>query len=387
MLRHSEGAKFFQFWRRRQLLVEDFVSGLVLRGGSEGLSWQWPTLSSRTGPVTTGTLCGSSRQSRLAGSMMSGTPHRWVRGEGLGIPSLLHGCHTRRRQRRHVQGPRCSTSWPVRIKSTVMSVLGWFAGDSAPRAVFLALSSGPWFAASWPVWTRGTVCRCLCGLLVNLHLTLCFFLSSGPRCAVRVGVRIRLHGQGLCLSSWFWCSCSLPCAFVCGYGLWARIALVSPWSCAQRHCAGCFADTDHGQGLRLPLRGPGAQRHCARRVADTAYGQGLLLPLRGPGAQRHCACCFADTAYGQGLRLPLRGPGAQRHCARWYADTAFGQGLRLSLRGPGAHVFSAGHHRRPGLLHEAWCSVGPCAQAQGHWLTPPSGRGRGSGVAGSLTPR
>ena len=61
-----------------------------------------------------------------------------------------------------------------------MSVLGWFAGESAPRAVFLAL-------------------------------------SSGPRCAVRVGVRIRPYGQGLCLSSWFWCSCSLPCAFVCGY--------------------------------------------------------------------------------------------------------------------------------------------------------------------------
>ena len=64
-----------------------------------------------------------------------------------------------------------------------MLVLGWFAGDSAPRAVFLALSSGPWFATSWPAWTRGTVCRCLDGLLVNLHLALCFFLSSGPRCA------------------------------------------------------------------------------------------------------------------------------------------------------------------------------------------------------------
>ena len=34
---------------------------------------------------------------------------------------------------------------------------GGFAGDSAPCAVFLALSSGPKFAASWPVWTRGTV--------------------------------------------------------------------------------------------------------------------------------------------------------------------------------------------------------------------------------------
>ena len=36
---------------------------------------------------------------------------------------------------------------------------------------------------SWPVWTRGTVCRCSDGLLVNLHLALCFFLSSGPRSA------------------------------------------------------------------------------------------------------------------------------------------------------------------------------------------------------------
>ena len=33
--------------------------------------------------------------------------------------------------------PRCTTSWRVRIRSTVMSVFGWFADDSAPRAVFL----------------------------------------------------------------------------------------------------------------------------------------------------------------------------------------------------------------------------------------------------------
>ena len=57
---------------------------------------------------------------------------------------------------------------------------------------------------------------------------------------------------------------------------------------------------------------------------------------------------------GKDCVFALRGPGAQRRCARWYADTAYGQGLRLSLRGLGAHVFSAGHHRRPGLLHEAW---------------------------------
>ena len=137
-------------------------------------------------------------------------------------------------------GPRCTTSWPVWIRSTVMSVLGWFAGDSAPRAVFLALSSGPWFAASWPVWTRGTV-RCLYGLLVNLHLALCFFLSSVPRCVVRVGVRIRLYGQGLCLSSWFWCSCSLPCAFVCGYAYMGKdcaclFVVLVPVGSAVRTC-------------------------------------------------------------------------------------------------------------------------------------------------------
>ena len=37
-----------------------------------------------------------------------------------------------------------------------MQMVG-FAGDSAPHAVFLSLSSGPRWSASWPVWTRGTV--------------------------------------------------------------------------------------------------------------------------------------------------------------------------------------------------------------------------------------
>ena len=50
LLRHSEGAKFFQFWRRRQLLVDDFVSGLVLRGGSKGLSWRWRNPEFEDGP-------------------------------------------------------------------------------------------------------------------------------------------------------------------------------------------------------------------------------------------------------------------------------------------------------------------------------------------------
>ena len=43
--------------------------------------------------------------------MRSGTPHRWVRGEGLGIPSPLLGCQ----------------------------LLAGFAGDDAPRAVFSSI--------------------------------------------------------------------------------------------------------------------------------------------------------------------------------------------------------------------------------------------------------
>ena len=45
--------------------------------------------------------------------MRSGTPHRWARGEGLGIPSPLLGCQ----------------------------LLAGFAGDDAPRAVFFFFSS------------------------------------------------------------------------------------------------------------------------------------------------------------------------------------------------------------------------------------------------------
>ena len=91
-----------------------------------------------------------------------------------------------------------------------MSVFGWFADDSAPRAVFLALSSGPWFATSWPVWTRGTVCRCLVGLLVNLHLALCFFLSSGPTCAASWPLWTR--------GSWTWSFTRPLCATTYAYG-------------------------------------------------------------------------------------------------------------------------------------------------------------------------
>ena len=41
LLRHSTGAKIFQLWQRRQLLTDDYISGLVLRPGQSGRSWRW----------------------------------------------------------------------------------------------------------------------------------------------------------------------------------------------------------------------------------------------------------------------------------------------------------------------------------------------------------
>ena len=50
LLRHSTGVKFFQFWRLRQLLVEDVVSGLVLHSGDNGRSWRWLDPELKDGP-------------------------------------------------------------------------------------------------------------------------------------------------------------------------------------------------------------------------------------------------------------------------------------------------------------------------------------------------
>ena len=119
LLRHSEGAKFFQFWRRRQLLVDDFVSGLVLRGGSKGLSWRWRNPEFEDGPSDyRHAVRFQSSSPGSQGSMTSGTPHRWVRGEGLGIPSPLLGCHLGRGARtpvsvvsRRGQGLRSLSPW------------------------------------------------------------------------------------------------------------------------------------------------------------------------------------------------------------------------------------------------------------------------------------
>ena len=74
-------------------------------------------------------------------------------------------------------GPRCSTSWPVLNRRTVMC-------SSCPRAVFPSLSSGPRCSASWPVWTRRIFSACArLGLLVfdDVPRAVLLLVVSGPR--------------------------------------------------------------------------------------------------------------------------------------------------------------------------------------------------------------
>ena len=70
-----------------------------------------------------------------------------LRSEGLGIPSPHLGCHSRRRQRRHVQGWCC---WSLPLRAVLLPV--------GARARCLACPVvRPRCAASWPFWTRRTL--------------------------------------------------------------------------------------------------------------------------------------------------------------------------------------------------------------------------------------
>ena len=92
LLRHSTGVKFFQFWRLRQLLVEDVISGLVLHSGDKGRSWRWLDPKFKDGPND------YRHAVRFQTPVQARRFHEeWyssqvVRGEGLGIPSPLLGC-------------------------------------------------------------------------------------------------------------------------------------------------------------------------------------------------------------------------------------------------------------------------------------------------------
>ena len=218
------------------------------------------TLSSRTRPVTTGTLCGSSRQSRLAGSMTSGTPH-----------SLCW------------QGLRCLS---------VVLVLGCIAVCVGVRRRL--------FGQGLCLSLRGSGARVYCCARwctdTSIWARLCLSLRGfGARvyCRARLCADTSMWARIVLVPPWFWCSCSLPCALVYEYCLWARFALVScgpgalrvgvrirpmgkdcafcPWSLCSARVARIGARIWlRGQGLRVFLRGPGAQREL--RVLVCGYG-------------------------------------------------------------------------------------------------------------------
>ena len=266
--------------------------------------------------------------------MTSGTPQRWVRGEGLSIPSPLLGCHLGRGARtpvsvvaRRGQGLRSLSVVGARVCIAVCDPA------SASALVFGYVSVGKDCAVSPWFWCSGVLpcalvygyvhigkdCACLSVVLVLECIAVRVGVQIRPyrqglRClsvvlvlvftAVRVRVRFRVYGQGLRVSSWFgarvhcrarwcadtasgqglrlslrgpgarvhcrarscavsrtwariarvfvvWCSCSLPCALVCGYGFWARIALVSPWSWCSSRLRALVADTSFLGGIAL----------------------------------------------------------------------------------------------------------------------------------------
>ena len=154
------------------------------------------TLSSRTRPVTTGTLCGSSRQSRLAGSMTSGTPHSlcWQGLRCLSVVLVLECIAVRVGVRIRPYGQGCACLF-------VVLVLGCIA-------VRVCVRIRP------------------CGQALSLSLR-----GFGARvyCRARLCADTSMWASiGIVLvPPWFWCSCSLPCALVYEYCLWARFALVS----------------------------------------------------------------------------------------------------------------------------------------------------------------
>ena len=157
--------------------------------------------------------------------MRSGTPHRWVRGEGLGIPSPLLGCHLMRGARtpvsvvrRRGQGLHSRSPWLV-----LVCVLPYVTLPAQCALVCGYVSVGK-------------DCACLSVVLVLVFT------------ALRFGVRLSLYGQGLRLSL---------------RGSGARV------HCRARRCT----NTAYGQGLRFLSVVLVLSASCARWYADTAYRQ------------------------------------------------------------------------------------------------------------------
>ena len=239
--------------------------------------------------------------------MTRGTPHRWERGEGLGIPSPLLGCHLGR-------------------------------GSLAPVSVVSRRGQGFRSLSPWLVLV------CIFLPYVTLHCALV--------CGYVLWAWIALG------SLWFWCSCLLPCAFVCGY-------ISAGKDCACLSVVLFLVFIAVRVGVRILLMGKDCAclsvvlvlcASFARSCTDTAYGQGLASPwswcsgrfarigpwllLMGKGCacfsvvlvfSAICAHWCTDTAYGQGLRFFSVVLVLSAICAHWSTDTAYGQGLRFSL--------------------------------------------------------
>ena len=158
-------------------------------------------------------------------------------------------------------GPRCSTSWPVRNRSTVnvllMCKVG-FPGYFAPRAVFPSLSSGPRCSALWPVWTRRIFSACArLGLLVfdDVPRAVLLLVVSGPNMPVIMAGMD--HGTVM----WRFTGAVL------GRGCRAR--------CVQRHTLGPAV-------------------HHFGGAAGAAHHQGHLHPCRDAEFDPHGSDCSAD---------------------------------------------------------------------------------------------
>ena len=159
-------------------------------------------------------------------------------------------------------GPRCAASWPVWIRGTVMSVHGWFAGDSAPRAVFL------------PPVVRPKMLDIMAGMNQrDIHVAWCLWFRlqktvDFPQLQFFVGRRFSCHG-----------------AEADSHGPAFQQTMVFPQL----------------QFLYEVIDVPGMQvvqvRRCVQRQVPSAvavHQQGRLLPLRGAEADSYGLTVQAD---------------------------------------------------------------------------------------------
>ena len=130
-------------------------------------------------------------------------------------------------------------------KSTVMSVFGWFAGDSAPRPVFLPAVRPKMRCIMADIDQMYSCVNAWVVLLVKMQLALCPFFVDRPK---MLGIRAGMAQKNS----------------------YAAIQFMASFGCVP-FCRRQF-------GAQVPVR---------IRVRIRVFGQGLHLSLRGPGAHSH----------------------------------------------------------------------------------------------------